>query len=479
MTDKSIPINFAIQSYKTRGGLASAERIVNMYAEPSPTESKSKVSLFKTPGTTMWATLNNFNPIYGMIVMVDNLYVVCGLNVYKIDSTKTVTSIGTMSTTPGRVMMTENGTQVTILTESGIAYYCTPSADSLLQITDDAYQLANSVCTIDGYTVFTKKDSQVFFISALNDTSSYSALDFASAEAESDNLTVCLNYLRQLILIGTRSTEIWYDTGNNTFPFERIDGALIKRGTPTKYSAVSDMTGTYWLGDDKIVYQATGYAPNRISTYGVEKAIESYDVIDDAFSFIYTQEGHKFYILTFPTQKKTWVYDITAGLWHERSSTNPNMRQDIYGPWLANCHASFFNQELIGDANTGNIYQLDLGVKTENGVPIISQVTSVLQFHDYERTTFNRFALWMNTGVGIDGDAQGVHPEILLEVSTDAGKTFSNQIPEPLGEIGTYETEVFWHQLGWGRSLLLRITISDPVFLGIAGAYLNITQGKS
>lgn len=484
MTEQSIPINFAIQSYKSRGGLMSREKVMNLYAEPAPEEAISKVSLFRTPGAVPWLSLGSslpllgdgFQPIYGMIVMVEDLYVVCGLTVYKVDSGKNITLLGFMSTTPGRVMMTENGTQVTILTESGVAYYCTATAGSLLQITDPNYQLSNSVCTIDGYTIFTKKNSQVFFISALNDTSTYLALDFASAEAESDNLTVCLNYLRQLYLIGTKSIEVWYDTGNNTFPFERIDGALIKRGTRAKYSAVSDMTGAYWLGDDKIVYQATGYVPARISHFGVEKAIESYSIIDDAFAFIYTQDGHKFYVLTFPSEKKTWVYDITTQLWHERSSRNPVSFQNE--AWLANCHASFNGQELVGDANTGNIYQLDLTAKTENGNPIVSEVVSILQFYNYDRVAFNRLSLWMNTGVGIDGDQQGSNPVAQLAISTDGGRTYSNEIPQLIGEIGAYETEIMWNQLGWGRSIVFKLIISDPIFIGIAGAYLQITRGR-
>ncbi len=137
-----------------------------------------------------------------MQVMGENLYVVCGVSIYKIDSTMTKTLLGTIGTTPGRVMMTENGTQVTILTENGTAYYATTS--TVTQITDGQYELANSVTTLDGYSVFTEKESTQFFISALRDTSSYSALDFASAEAESDNLVTVLSYNRQLILMGTQ-----------------------------------------------------------------------------------------------------------------------------------------------------------------------------------------------------------------------------------------------------------------------------------
>lgn len=477
MADVAIPINFAIQSYKARSGLASAERVVNLYAEENPPQSGSKVSLFRTPGVTSWKNVGINYQIYGMIVVVEDLYVVCGVTLFKIDTNKVVTNIGSMPVAPGRVMMTENGTQVTILVESGLAWYYDIPSTTFAQITDGDYQLANSVTTLDGYTIFTKKDSQTFFWSQNLDTRVYAALDNAAAAGESDNLTTCLNYKQQLILLGTRSTEIWYDTGNNTIVFQRIDGALIKKGTNAKYTAVADVTGVYWLGNDKIVYNATNYSPQRISTYGVEKAIESYATIDDAYAFIYVQEGHRFYCLTFPSEGATWVYDVTTGLWHERESLT--IISMLPGSWIANNSASFNNVILVGDRNeTGEIYELDLENKTENGRTITWLATSATQFDNYKRLAANKFILWMNTGVGIDGSGQGSDPEVMMKTSVDGGKTWSNELWMPIGEIGSYLTEVWWDQVDFGRNLLIQISGSDPVVIAIIGAFLELTQSK-
>lgn len=477
MADIAIPINFAIQSYKARSGLASAERVVNLYAEENPPQSGSKVSLFRTPGATSWKNVGINYPIYGMIVVIEDLYVVCGITLFKIDPNKNLTNIGSMPVAPGRVMMTENGTQITILCESGLAFYYDIPTTTFAQITDGNYQLSNSVTTLDGYTIFTAKDSQNFFWSKNLDTRIYSALDFAPANGESDNLVTCLNYKQQLILLGTRSTEIWYDTGNNPITFQRIDGALIKKGTNAKYTAVSDLTGVYFLGNDKIVYQAQNYTPARISTYGVEKAIESYTTINDAYAFIYVQEGHRFYCLTFPSEGATWVFDVTTGLWHERESLSLMTMQP--GAWLANNSIGFNNMILVGDKNdTGEIYELDLDNKTENGTPIIWIATSATQFDNYKRLVCNKFILWMNTGVGIDGTAQGSNPQVMMQTSVDGGKTWSNELWQPIGEIGAYLTEVWWDQVDFGRNLLIRITGSDPVVIAIIGAFLELTQSK-
>ncbi len=477
MASEFIPINLAIQTYQSRSGLASNERLVNLYAELTPPESKSKVALFRTPGATIWKAINNYNPIYGMKVMGDFLYVVCGLDVYQINSSKTATLLGTMDSSPARVMITENGLQLTFLTESGIAYYYDVGSTTFAQITDGDFELSNAVTTIDGYTVSVEQESQTFQISSNLDTTTWAALDFAQAQAESDNLVTVLNYNRQLILMGSRSTEIWYDTGNNTFPFQPVDGVLLKSGTTAKYSAVADLTGVYWLGQDKIIYQATNYAHNRISTYGIEKLIESFDVIDDAFSFVYVQEGHRFLVITFPTENRTIVYDITTGLWHERSSVNPNMVQQTNNAWLANCYENFAELQLVGDANTGTIYQLDLDNYQENGTPILWEIISATQFDNYKRDSVGRFVLWMDTGTGIV-NGQGSDPQIMLQTSKDGGKTWSTEQWQPLGAMGEYCTEIWWDQVEYGRNFLAKLRGSDPVNIAITGAFIEITQGR-
>ena len=50
------------------------------------------------------------------------------------------------------------------------------------------------------------------------------------------------------------------------------------------------------------------------------QSIRETSTIADAIGFTYTQRGHKFYVLTFPTGGLTLVYDIAQGLWHERQS---------------------------------------------------------------------------------------------------------------------------------------------------------------
>ncbi len=480
-------ILFATNSYQARSGIMSSERLVNMYAEANPKKQRNaniepfRGAIYGTPGTTIWVDFTtlatpNFNSIFGSTVMGGDLYVVCGLTVYKIDTSKTVTTLGTLATTPGRVMMTHNRTQVTILTISGDSWVATSS--TLAKITDVNYQSASSVTTIDGYTVFSKTETDIFFISALNDSTTYAALDVATAEYQVDNLVAVYSFNNYLWLLGENTIEIWYNSGNVLFPFERVDGIFIDVGCGARFSVASDeFGGIFWLGNDNIVYRATSSRPIAISTAPISKAIEGYSITNDAFGTFYVQEGHRFYALTFPAACKTWVYDVTTDLWHERESRNPDT--SAAEEWLTNSLSYFTNLNIVGDKNTGRLYELDMDVFEENGTTIIREAIAGTVFKNFSRTATNRFTLIMDTGVGIDGSGQGTDPEIMLSSSRDGGKTFPYEEKQKIGKIGNSETEVFWTLVDWGRSLILKINISDPIKVAITAAYINQKIGGS
>jgi hypothetical protein len=125
--------------------------------------------------------------------------------------------------------------------------------------------------------------------------------------------------------------------------------------------------GLFWLGTDArgqgIVYRANGYTGVRISTHAVEYAIAQYGNISDAIAYTYQQEGHAFYVLTFPSGNATWVYDVATQAWHERAGWSDSgfMRH------RSNCQCNFNGNIIVGDFENGNIYTFDLDVYADNG----------------------------------------------------------------------------------------------------------------
>lgn len=468
MSIKSQQIFFAKQSYTTRATQLSPERMINMYAEGTPDDTKGdgRIVLYNTQGLKEWVNLNTFTTIYGSQKMGDNLYVVAGINVYKINSSRTVTLLGSLSGSPSEVEMSNNGTQLTITDSIGNGFIATET--TITQIIDPDFLPSSGTIFIDGYTVSTIKGTDRFQISDLNDSSSWNPLEFASAESEPDKIVISTRFNGQLWFFGTDTIEVHQNTGNPDFPFERINGATQNIGCVAKKSVVVDDKYLCWLGSDKLFYMTTGYAGQVISTNPIASEVLDFGIIEDAKAFIYTQDGHKFYSITFPTENKTFVYDITENLWHERQSIQNN--QEVR--WRANSHEFFTGKNIVGDYRTGILYEIDSNSFKEGDKTMISQVISKIIYSNTNRFILNRLQLDMEIGIGLN-DGQGENPQIMLQVSKNGGKTYGSELWRNLGKQGEYITRVVWRQLGLARQMNFKIKISDPIRRALLGGYID------
>ncbi len=460
-------INFAKQAYQARSRPLNDQRCVNFYLEVAPEDSKAPDVLIGTPGLVIFANINS-DRIWGMRTMGSLIYAVVGNFVYTTDVNGAGTNLGTIGSVSDVVMMSDNGTYVIIVKEDGAAYYADSS--SLTQITDGQFVSSSSVTVIDGYAAFTRLGLNTFHLSNLNDITLYEALDFATAEQNPDLLVAAFALKGNLWLFGTLTIEIWQNTGSGDFAFAPMRNSTISRGCAAKRSIAAEVNTLFWLGEDRIVYRAKGTIPERISTHAIEKAIQGYDTISDAEAFCYTQEGHKFYVLTFPTELVTWVFDISTELWHQRQSFE-------LGRWRASSYVFFDGKHLVGDFSTGKIYELDLDTYTENGATIQRIATSPPAFEDKARLTHDKLWIDFDSGVGLTS-GQGSDPQVMLRFSDD-GVTWSNEKWATLGAIGEYQTQVAWTGLGQARERIYEITITDPVKCNITGAYLNFRLGRA
>lgn len=241
------------------------------------------------------------------------------------------------------------------------------------EITSDSFLGASVVVYVDTYFIYMEPNSQrVYSVDTFDSSGSpiyplvFDATNVASAEGSPDNLVSIIVDHNELWLFGTNSVEVWYDAGGAAFPFSRIQGAFNELGCAATFSVAKMENGLFWLGADArgrgMIYRANGYRGERISTHAVEYAIGQYSVISDAIAYTYQQEGHSFYVITFPTANATWVFDASTNAWHERAG----WENSTFVRHRGNCQLAFNNEILIGDYRGGNIYAFDLDVHSDN-----------------------------------------------------------------------------------------------------------------
>jgi hypothetical protein len=468
-------------SYVARSVNAADNRMINLFPEVIPEGGKEPGFLNRAPGLKFLQTIGSgpIRALWSHQTSNNNFYVVSGMEVYRVfDLNGTPELIGTVSGT-GPVSIADNGTQI-FFACNGPSYIYNQQTRVFAPITDPDFPGAVTVGYLDGYFVFNEPNSQRVWVTALLDGTSVDPLDFASAEGSPDGLVAINVDHREAWLFGSDSVEVWYDAGGADFPLQRIQGAFNEIGCAAPYSVAKLDNSLFWLGQDArgqgIVYRANGYNGVRVSTHAVEYAIAQYGVISDAIAYTYQQEGHTFYVLTFPSASATWVYDAATQAWHERAGlTNGEFTRH-----RSNCQCNFQGNIVVGDFENGNIYTFDLQTYADNGSAqkwLRSWRALPTGQNNLKRTAHHSLQLDCETGVGL-ATGQGSDPQAMLRWSDDGGHTWSNEHWSPMGAIGRYGHRVFWRRLGMTlklRDRVYEVSGTDPVKISIVGAELLVS----
>lgn len=468
-----VQIPFIGGAYKGPSSDVNAQRCVNLYPELDQLHAKTVAALYPTPGLKTWVDTGAEVEVRGLQVMGNKLYAVVGATLYEINNVGTATSKGTINTSTGIVQMATDGNELMIIDgSSGYVY----QDGALAGITDAGFPIPGSLTYQDGYFIVTSKGTDEFFISAENDATSWDALDFGTAGGAPDNVLEILMDHRELWVFGSESTEVFYNSGNADFPFERVPGAFLEVGIGAVNSAFKEDNTVFWLDHRGFVIRAVGYAPKIISTRHIEFQIAQYATTSDAVGLAHTYKGHTFYVLTFPAERVTWVYDTATQLWHERASF-PRDRRGNYHRWRANCYAQFAGKHIVGDFENGKLYELDRDTYKDNG-EVIPRIRAAQVIHkDRRRLFFNLLEIEFEAGVGLV-TGQGSDPQVMLEWSDDGGHTWSNEHWVTIGKIGAYKNRARWKRMGRSRNRIYRVTVTDPVKTVMIGAYLDVELGS-
>lgn len=467
-------IPFAVNSYKSPSLPISAQRLVNMYAEKEPPDAKTDVAVFGHPGIILFSTCG-IGPVRGAHKMGGLAYVVSGVRLYSVSSTGVSIDLGGAISGTGPVTMDDNGTQLVITNGSNGYLYSVALGFTL--ITDVDFNAAETVQFFDQKFYYDWKGTNKFFGSDSLDGTSYNALVFASAETRPDNVKAVLLLKQLLLVFGDNSIEPWQDIGAANFPLERVPGVVIERGLAAPHATAKEDNTAFFLGEDRRFYRLDGVTPMGISTPALDAEWQNYSTVSDAFCFSFPWAGHKFIALTFPTANKTYFYDISTGLWHERESNDINGRS--LGRWLGNCALPCYDKILIGDAYSGKIGYLDASTYSEFGVNTQALATSPPLHKDRKRVFLPLLEVDIEAGVGI-ATGQGSNPQWMLRISKDGGRTYSpHQVWRSAGAIGANRTRLRWMKLGQARERVLELTTSDPVKRTIIAAHGTVYVGAA
>lgn len=469
-------------SYTARSVNFDAQVCLNLYPEKSESgTSKSASALIGTPGLTRYSLLNQLGTI-GFVRGIHRFsatvaIAIVGDRVYKVGVGKVFTNIGTIDGLSTYARMADNGTSIMLVTGPN-GYFIDPVIGTVTQIIDGSFTGGEFVGFVAGMFVWNKPGTGQFQYTDPYSTT-ISALNFYTAESSPDPLSALVVNHSEVWLYGPNSVEVWALTGDNSDPFSRIQGAQMETGIDAPSSLAKMDNTLFWLGGDDrgrgIVLRAVGYSQaQRVSTHAIEFAIASYGDISDAISFTYQQEGHTFFVLSFPAADKTWVFDAATGLWHERAWMDGD---GILHRIRVINQIDFDGETLLGDWENPTLFTYRLDVFADSGTisgGVLKRVRACPHLSsDLKQQLFHLLQIDMETGGSTT--PPGDDPQAMLQWSDDGGHTWSNEYWVSFGKLGEYKTRARWRRLGKSRDRVFRMTITDPVKIVITGASVEVT----
>lgn len=503
----------ALQSYPGALGpdhqsssyIADSERTINCYAQP--VESASAPTpwvMIPTPGFT---TLTVVSQAPGRANFSENgrNFAIFGFALIEYFASGATILRGTVASDANPGTITGNGDAggQLFITSGDVGYCYDLTANTLTTVLASGARMG---AYLDGYFLALDTTTSTLQVSDLLNGLVWNPLQIAQRLAGSDRWQAMYVVNRLIYLLGSATSEVWWNAGTSPFPFAPIQEAFSEFGIAATFSGAVDTSLTF-LGRNAngrgIVFRMQGYVPQRVSTHSEEIAIQRFSRMDDAVGGITQQQGRPVYVLTFPTADQTLAFDEGTTLWH---------RKEYWNHTTATAHAyrgMFFaalpNLSVCCDRQSGHLLIIDTNSFVDvDGNPIQRIREMPRLAANQARFTVNRLQLVMDVGIGLNPgfmttgtfdpaafdpaafddllttfQTQGTDPQIMLQTSRDGGKVWGFEQWRSAGKIGAYNTRVTWDRQGQARNFVPRFTFTDPVPFRWTDCLVDVSPGMS
>jgi len=465
-------VTFVAQSAQNQQNVAAnPARLLNLYPSPVPGDARTGLALRSVLGQDAKDDIGTA-AIRAAGRANGKLWMVGGGTLLEVDSAGATTGRGAVADDENTTIA-GNYSDVTVV--SGGNYYLWDGA-TISQPTTKTFTAVGSHCYVGGYTVLTEEGGKRFQWSALGDASTLDALDFASADKVDDNILRAVEFRGNLLLMCETSTETWAinpdatDTAARFFYVDVTNTGLKSFNLVTKFD-----DALFFVGNDNRAYL---YGQGRVSDTSVESSIKN---DTPTHCFYYEDEGSKFCVIRF-SERPAWVYDMSTGLWHERSEGAGHLR------WRATCAIRNGASWLIGNTD-GEVLELTRSNEDLNGPLYRRAISSTItlgerrvsvpfveilaRMGDHSLTDSVEYALSVGDGdvLALDGGDSLLVEEIAagprdanidLYESGDGGRTWRGPKTRSMGRDEDYEQRMTWRARGQFRQYAMRFDMNEP-----------------
>lgn len=374
---QSLSAQFAGPSARLWSPTAANEQTVNFFRERTDDRgAKVQAYLRATEGLTPFAQVAGETDTHGLFTENNRTFGCCGTTFFEVNLDGTTTFRGAITYLAGRpATIVSNGIEIVICSggTSVYTYNLTTNAFALQAVPTAAGVDITMIEFVDGYVLAQVKNSRRVYYSALFDATTWPTLNYFERSWGSDDIAFIKRFERNILVQGSKTGEIWVDTGDSNSPFQPLQGSFIDTGCIAGGTGQRDGTSVIWLSEDERgggqVVKLSGYQPVKISTYPIDVFVAASEGgLDQATAFCHQHHGHVFYWLQTHfgpgAIQTTPVFDLPENTWSERAIWNK--ATGLFEPHVARCHTYAFQRHLVGVLDSGIIYDLSFSAYSDS-----------------------------------------------------------------------------------------------------------------
>lgn len=466
-------------SYEARSLIADIRRCLNLYPEKNPETASAPYTYYPVPGLRKLVRSPEGSVAWRCLYEASNgdLFGVAGRSVYFIDRNWVLHKLGVVNIGGEKpVSMLDNGTQAVITDGSsgGWLVDLVSHAFSALSDPEGLFSGSTSITSLDGFTIFNKINSAQFY-STLNSSFLFDGTWIAKKATQPDLLQAVEVKNKEIWLLGERTCEVWYNAGNEGFPFQSMPGTLLEFGLLARHSLGRLPGALQWLARNDqgqaMMVRAEQYQPQRISTYAIENTINAYQDLTEVISVSYWIAGHAFQEFTFPSADRTWTFDASENLWHERGYYNENTGELERS--RLQCTSVGYGRQIGGDYQNGWLYEITTEEYTDFGGPVVRTVTFPHLGNDAKRVCYNCFTADVQLGEGTEA------LQLALRWSDTRGRTWGTPVRRQVDRVGEFESIATWWGLGMARDRVFELSWSTDTKTALQGAFVELEPAET
>ena len=312
---------------------------------------------------------------------------------------------------------------------------------SLQQVTDPDLGFVLDVIWIDGY--FMTTDGEFLVVTELNDPFSVLPTKYGSSEIDPDPVEALLKLKNEAYALNRYTIEVFDNVGGSGFPFQRIDGAQIEKGTVGTHTCCVFVDAIAFMGSGRneaiSVYLAASGTAVRIATREIELQLKNYTESELTQAKIEDRidNGHQLLYIHLPD--KTLVYDAAASaavgqpVWFILSSS---LVESIYRGrnlvWV-------YDKWWVGDTSAMAVGYLSDSVSEHWGKMVAWEFNTGIVYNESNGAIFHELELVCLTG----RNALNTDSTIWTQYSLD-GESWSMPKSIKTGTIGNRKKRLIW-----------------------------------